>query len=167
MSFQTCNTFHLQNTNSDVFDEIQGLSDSDSKATEIFCYLPCLQAEEHMVPLWMAVDWPGREVIVKKNCCFCLHTKSILVASIHYGWTTDVTWTILSMSLLPFWTLNEVVALLFMQGQKTLQFHHIGFHRERNEIRKGLWAWTQTRDAQSATMLYVYEAICTNATNGF
>ncbi len=127
MSFQTCNTLHLQNTNSDVFDEIQGLSDSDSKATEMLCYLPCLQAEEHMVPLGMAVDWPGREVIVKKN--FCLHTKSILVASLHYGWTTDVTWTILSMSLLPFWALNVVVALLFMQGQKNLKFHHFGFLR--------------------------------------
>ncbi len=32
---------------------------------------------------------------------FSLHTKSILVALLHYGLTTDVTWSILTMSLLP------------------------------------------------------------------
>ncbi len=37
--------------------------------------------------------------------------------------TSDVTWTILTMSLLPFWVLNVVVALLSMQGQKALGFH--------------------------------------------
>ncbi len=31
--------------------------------------------------------------------------------------------TILTMSLLPFWALNAVVALLYMQGQKALGFH--------------------------------------------
>ncbi len=35
---------------------------------------------------------------------FSLRTKIILVASENYGWTTDVTWTILPMSLLRFWT---------------------------------------------------------------
>ncbi len=33
------------------------------------------------------------------------------------------TWTILMMSLLPFWALNVSVALLSMQGQKALAFH--------------------------------------------
>ncbi len=37
--------------------------------------------------------------------------------------TIDVIWTILTMSLLPFWALNMVVALLSMQGQKSLGFH--------------------------------------------
>ncbi len=35
----------------------------------------------------------------------------------------DVTWTILTMSLLPFWALNVVVVLLSMEGQKVLGFH--------------------------------------------
>ncbi len=37
--------------------------------------------------------------------------------------TTDFTWTVLTMSLLPFWGLNVVVPLLSMQGQKVLRFH--------------------------------------------
>ncbi len=45
-----------------------------------------------------------------------MHTKSILVASWHYGWTTDVTWNILTLSLLPFWALNVSVGLLFMES---------------------------------------------------
>ncbi len=36
---------------------------------------------------------------------------------------TDVTWTILTMFLLPFWALNVSVALLSMQGQRALGFH--------------------------------------------
>ncbi len=54
---------------------------------------------------------------------FSLRTKSILVASQNYCWTTDVTWTILTMSLLPFWALNVVVTLLSMKGQKVLGFY--------------------------------------------
>ncbi len=41
----------------------------------------------------------------------------------NYGWATDVTWTILMMSLLPLWALNVSVALLSMQGHKALRFH--------------------------------------------
>ncbi len=37
--------------------------------------------------------------------------------------TTEVTWTILMMSLLPFWALNMVVALLPMESQRALRFH--------------------------------------------
>ncbi len=36
---------------------------------------------------------------------------------------TDVTWTILTMSSLPFWALKVVVVLLSMEGQKALRFH--------------------------------------------
>ncbi len=49
-------------------------------------------------------------------------------ATLNYSWTTDVTWTILMMSLLPFWALNVKVALLLMEGllsmdgQKALRF---------------------------------------------
>ncbi len=65
----------------------------------------------------------------EKNCwitllfLFSLHTKSILVASYHYGWTTDFTWTILMMSLLRFWALIVLGSLLSMEGQKALGFH--------------------------------------------
>ncbi len=38
-------------------------------------------------------------------------------------WTTDASWTILTMSLFPFWVLNVVVVLLSMEGQKALGFH--------------------------------------------
>ncbi len=54
--------------------------------------------------------------------CF-LCTQIIFVASKNYSWTTDVKWTILTMSLLPFWALNVSVALLSMEGQKALGFH--------------------------------------------
>ncbi len=46
---------------------------------------------------------------------FLCTQKSILVASYNSCWTTDVTCTVLTM---PFWTLDVVVALLSMQGQK-------------------------------------------------
>ncbi len=49
-------------------------------------------------------------------------------------WTTDVTWTILSMSLLPFWTLSMVVVLLSMQVRKLSD--------ERGSYRFGtIWGW--------------------------
>jgi len=35
----------------------------------------------------------------------------------------EVTWTILMMSLLPFWALQVVIALLSMGDQKALGFH--------------------------------------------
>ncbi len=38
---------------------------------------------------------------------FSLHTKSILVALQNWSWTTDVTWTVLSMSLLRFWVWEQ------------------------------------------------------------
>ncbi len=49
--------------------------------------------------------------------------NAVLVAYVYYGWTTDVAWTILTMSLLPFWALSVVVVLLCMQGQKALELH--------------------------------------------
>ncbi len=42
---------------------------------------------------------------LNKVIIFSLSTKSILVTSQNYGWTTDVTWTI----LLPFCVLNVAV----------------------------------------------------------
>ncbi len=42
------------------------------------------------------------------NKVIFLCTKCILIASKIYGWTPDVTWTILTMSLLPFWALWQL-----------------------------------------------------------
>ncbi len=58
---------------------------------------------------------------------------------IYHGWTTDVTWTVLTMSLLPFWALNVSVVLLSMQGQKALRFNqkYLNFQR----WMKILWVW--------------------------
>ncbi len=53
---------------------------------------------------------------------FFVH-KNILVALENYGWTTDVTWNILTMSLKPFCVLTVVIPLLSMEGQKALGFH--------------------------------------------
>ncbi len=53
--------------------------------------------------------------------CF-LCTQIIFVASKNYSWTTDVKWTILTMSLLPFWALNVSVALLSMRVRKLSDF---------------------------------------------
>ncbi len=50
---------------------------------------------------------------LKSLFLFSLCTKTILVASKHYCWTTNVTWTILMPSLLPFWALNVSVDLLY------------------------------------------------------
>ncbi len=50
---------------------------------------------------------------------FSLHTKSILVALWNYGWTTDVTWTILMMSLQTFWVFTVVGTLLSMGGSES------------------------------------------------
>ncbi len=60
---------------------------------------------------------------IKSLFLFSLHTKGILKASYNYGWTTDVTRTNLTISLLPFWALNVIVALLSMQGQNAFGFH--------------------------------------------
>ncbi len=51
--------------------------------------------------------------LFKKVVVF-VHKKSILVALYNLGLTSDVIWTILTMSLLPFWALNVVVPLLSM-----------------------------------------------------
>ncbi len=55
-------------------------------------------------------------------------------------------WTILMMSILPFWALNMSVALLSMQGQKILGFHqkylNLCSEDERKSYRFGItWRW--------------------------
>ncbi len=45
------------------------------------------------------------------------YSRSFIKLRLNHGWT------ILMMSLLPFWALNMSVALLSMQGQKALGFH--------------------------------------------
>ncbi len=59
-----------------------------------------------------STDIEEKKLFNKNIFLFSLQTKSILIFSSNEGWTTDVIWTILMMSLLPFWVLNEVVVLL-------------------------------------------------------
>ncbi len=63
--------------------------------------------------------WHWREEIVKIIFVFFAHKYS----RSWLGWTADVTWTILTMSLIPFWALNVSVALRSMQGLKALIVH--------------------------------------------
>ncbi len=75
-----------------------------------------------------------------------IHSRSILVASKNYGWTTDVSWTILTMSLLPFWALNVIDPLLSMQGHEALRFHqkylNLCSEDERRSYGFGMtWGW--------------------------
>ncbi len=88
--------------------------------TQIKIFL--IKSESFLAPSvsWYSREWQQRLTLKRRNhwiklFLFSLRTKSILVA--------DVTWTILMMSLLPFWALNISVALLSMQGQKALGFH--------------------------------------------
>ncbi len=54
---------------------------------------------------------------------FSLHTKAYSHSFIHYSWTTDVTWTVLTMSLLHLCALNVSVVLLSLGKKKSLWFH--------------------------------------------
>ncbi len=72
-----------------------------------------------MVPGWRGGDKLLNKVVIFVCLFVFLCTKSILVASQNYGWTSDVTWIILRMSLLPFWTLIVLGSLLSMGGSES------------------------------------------------
>ncbi len=86
-----------------------------------------LHQQHHTHALWFSRKW-WRTDPEKRKALNKVIKKSILRASKNCSWTTDVTWTILTMSLLCFWALN--VPLLTLQGQKALGFHqkHLHFH---------------------------------------
>ncbi len=52
-----------------------------------------------------------------------MRTKKYSRSFLSYGWTPDVTWTILPMSLLHFYSLIVLISLLSMKGQRALRFH--------------------------------------------
>ncbi len=86
-----------------------------------------LHQQHHTHALWFSRN--GGELTRKKGKHWIKSLKkSILRASKNCSWTTDVTWTILTMSLLCFWALN--IPLLTLQGQNDLGFHqkHLHFH---------------------------------------
>ncbi len=69
---------------------------------------------------------------------FSLRTKSIFVASQNYGWTTDVTWIVLTLIVLG--------SLLSMEGQRALGIHqkylNLCSEDERRSYRFGTtWGW--------------------------
>ncbi len=106
------------------------VSRSRRSDVETRCAAPCLQAEEctrvrrgTFMNARQRLTWKRRNCWIKSLFLFSLHTKSILIASKKYGWTTDVIWTILMMSIVLFWALIMVVPLLSMEGQKALRFH--------------------------------------------
>ncbi len=93
------------------------------------CMLCCWCWNLHsgiMVLSWMRIEFwhERRNCWIKSLFLFSLHTNINLVASENYSWSTDVTWTIFMMFLLPFWVLKVSVVLPSMQGQKALGFHH-------------------------------------------
>ncbi len=67
--------------------------------------------------------------------------KNILKASSNYGWTPDVTWTILPMSLLRFCALIMVISLLSMERWE-LRFHQQYLYFCSDELRIFIFGWT-------------------------
>ncbi len=71
--------------------------------------------------------------------------KSILVASQNWSWATDVTWTVLPMYLLRFWTW-EHFSCVAVEGQIPLRFHqkYVNLCSEDEEPSYGFgttWGW--------------------------
>ncbi len=77
---------------------------------------------------WCATNRKEKKLLNKVVIFVLFEHKNSLESFTVYSWTTDVTWTILVMFLLPFWALNVSVALLSMQGQKALRFHQKHLH---------------------------------------
>ncbi len=107
--------------------------------------VPCVQAEEctrirHGTVMNLHQRLTQERKLLNKCVIFVFFVhKNILVASWHYNWTTNVTWTILMMPLLPFWALNVSVALLSMQGQKALGFHPKYLNLCSEDERRSYW----------------------------
>ncbi len=86
-------------------------------------YFLCVKENKNnnFIQQFVSSTSPWRHFGEYHDVCFLLRTKSILVASKNYGWTPDVTWIILMMSLLYFWALIMVVPLLSMGGSESSQ----------------------------------------------
>ncbi len=121
MSFQTHKTFvHLCNTNYDIFYEIQELSDppSEGNATPTFK----VQKSRKDIIKIVHVTTVVQPSFFEATRILFVKTKKTTLFFIKLR-LNHVTWTILMMSLLPFWALNISVALLSMQGQKALRYN--------------------------------------------
>ncbi len=116
------------------------------------CAAACLQSskETHacvVVLLWTCVEiWHEREEIVEQSHYFCFLCTQIVFSYLHkLRLNTDVTWAILTMSLLPFWVLNVSVALRSMQDQKALRFIKISYFVSDERSLTGL-VWREGED---------------------
>ncbi len=69
--------------------------------------------------LWKRCCCDQKPSLQKRRNCWIKLLLLFLCAQKICGWTTDVTWTILMLSLLPFWALNVVVVLLSMGGSES------------------------------------------------
>ncbi len=82
---------------------------------------------------------PEEKKSLNEVVIFCfLCAQNVLVALWNYGWTTDVTWTIVTMS----WALIVVGPLLFMEGQRALGCHQIYLNLYSDDERRycGFWS---------------------------
>ncbi len=99
---------------------------------------------------WGTLQNGGRrgEELLNKLCYYCFLCTQKVFCSFYsnYGWTPDVTWTILLMSLLRFCALIVVISLLSMEGQRALRFHqkHLNLCSEDEQKSYGFgttWGW--------------------------
>ncbi len=95
--------------------------------------------------LFSVVTWKDMiKYLQKSEGCtdFCV----ILYTKLRLNHCHCVTWTISTMSSLPFWALSMVVTLLFMQGQKVLISHkkYLDLYSEDEQRSYGFgttWGW--------------------------
>ncbi len=96
----------------------------------------------------------GRRNLGKKNgwenvyfCFLCTQKKSILVASQNWSWATDVTWTVLPMYLLRFWTWEHFSCVaVYGESIKALRLNqkHLNLCSEDERSSYGFgttWGW--------------------------
>ncbi len=96
-----------------------------SSTSRILC-LPSDQSTciRHDPPQNGAIVLCGEDELLNKVVISVFFVHKVFVALYNDSLTTDVTWTILMMSLLPFRALTVSVVLMSMEGQKALGFHH-------------------------------------------
>ncbi len=107
-------------------------------------FWPCIYSSGTLVNARRRLTQKRRNCWIRSLFLFSLHAKnysrSFITLQLNH---MDVTWTILTMSLLPFWALNVSVAFLSMEGQKALGFHlNLCSEDERRSYGFGTsWAW--------------------------
>ncbi len=82
--------------------------------------------------------------LMKLRESFLYAKKTKITLFKNYGWTTDVAWTILLMSLLPLWALNVVVPLRSIDFLDFIKYLNLCSWDERRSYRFGsTWGWVK------------------------